>query len=42
MVMGTNLWLQEQKHMVVGTKNLWLYEQNYLLGEKIYGWGKKS
>jgi hypothetical protein len=33
-LMRTNLWLWEQKPMVVGTK---LFSR-----EKIYGWGKKS
>jgi hypothetical protein len=46
---GTNLWLFEQKYMVVGTKtygcgkNLWLWEQKQMfVGTKTYGCGNKK
>jgi hypothetical protein len=48
MVVGTNIWLLEQKLIVVRT-NIWLWEQihgcgnnkNMVVGTKTYGYGNK-
>jgi hypothetical protein len=31
MVIGTNLWLWEQKQMFVGTKDIWLGNKKYMV-----------